>query len=130
MTGTAGIRASGRREAIHRFVAARDVHPSAEDVLVGVRREIPGIGLATVYRNLDILVAAGRLTRTVHDGVARYDSRTDPHHHFVCDRCGAVKNVDVKMPREVLQSAARQGRGKVESLSIEFRGVCRRCRSR
>ena len=125
-----GTRSSERREAIHRFVAAQGRHPSAEEILGGVRRKIPGMGLATVYRNLEILVAAGRLARTVHDGVARYDARTDPHHHFNCEQCGSVTNMDVAVPRQVLRTAARQSGGSVRSLSIELRGICGRCRGR
>lgn len=123
-------RSSERREAIHRFVAARTSHPSADEILAGVRKKMPGIGQATVYRNLEILVATGRLSRTMHDGVARYDARTGPHHHFICERCHAVTNVDVDVPRDVLRKVARQTGNEIQSLTIELRGLCARCRKR
>jgi len=119
------LRSSERREAIHRFVAAHVGHPTAEEILAGVRKKIPGVGLATIYRNLDVLTGEGKLSRTMHDGVARYDARTDPHHHFECTRCGAVTNVDVDVPRELTRAVRRVG--KVDAVAIEFRGVCRKC---
>ena len=121
-------RSSERREAIHRFVAAHGGHPTAEEILAGVRRKIPGVGLATIYRNLDTLVREGRLSRTTHDGVARYDVRTDAHHHFTCNRCGTVTNVDLDL-RETLARAARRA-GRVEEVSVEMRGICAKCLAR
>ncbi|MGH9456601.1 MAG: Fur family transcriptional regulator [Thermoanaerobaculia bacterium] len=126
MTGTVR-RASERREAIHRFVAAHRGHPTAEQILQGVRRGIPGIGLATIYRNLDVLVADGRLSRTVHEGVARYEARTDPHPHFRCERCGAVTDVDLDVA-PLLRAAARRTGGEISAVEVEVRGVCARCR--
>ncbi len=122
------LRSSERREEIYRFVAAHASHPTAEEILAGVRRTIPGVGLATVYRNLDQLVSEGRLSRTIHGGVARYDAEVGAHHHFTCERCGEVSNVEVTIPRELIRSAVPRSVGLVQSASIDFRGVCRRCR--
>lgn len=123
------LRSSERREAIHRFVAAHGSHPTADEILAGVRRIIPGVGLATIYRNLDVLVREGRLVRTVHDGVARYDAEVAPHHHFTCERCGEVSNVEAEIPRQLMRSTVPRTVGTVDSLTIEFRGFCRKCRS-
>ena len=124
----ARLRSSERREAVYRFVAAHRGHPTAEEILAGVRKSIPGVGLATIYRNLDVLVGEGRLARSTHSGIARYDAHTDAHHHFVCESCGSVTNVDLELPPDIVRSVARRARANVRSVSIELRGLCGACR--
>jgi Fur family peroxide stress response transcriptional regulator len=60
----------------------------------------------------------------------RYDANTDPHHHFVCTKCGLVRDFHAealggfRVPKEV------ESWGHVTEAHLELRGVCRRCRSR
>ncbi len=70
-------------------------HPTADQVLARVRRAIPRISLGTVYRNLEKLREQGRM-RVIRlgDGVAHFDAMTEAHDHFVCERCGAVTDLE------------------------------------
>ena len=54
-----GHRCTDQRAAVYRLVARSRVHPTAEDVFLGVRTEVPGISLATVYKSLETLVGCG-----------------------------------------------------------------------
>ncbi len=67
-----GHRYTDQRAAVFRFVARSRVHPTAEDVFLGVRTEVPGISLATVYKSLETLVSCG-LAKKLNpaDGSAR-----------------------------------------------------------
>src|SRR3712207_5850443 len=68
--------------------------PTADEVFTVVRREIPDISLATVYKALETLVSCGLATKlTYGDGSARYDARTDDHVHARCLGCGIVRDV-------------------------------------
>lgn len=129
MTEKRGTRhGSQQREAIYEYVASHGAHPSADQVYAGVRATFPTLGLATVYRNLSALVNEGRLTCSTHDGVARYDARTDSHHHFTCRECGRVQNLELELPDALLRSARRKVGGKIEAVSIDLSGVCGDCR--
>ncbi len=89
-----GHRYTDQRAAVFRLVARSRVHPTAEDVFLGVRTEVPGISLATVYKSLETLVSCGLAKKlTQPDGSARFCGRIEPHHHARCLACGSVSDV-------------------------------------
>ena len=88
-----GQRFTEQRAAVYRFLVGTDVHPTADDVFTSVRHEIPDISLATVYKSLETLVGCGLATKLRYgDGSARYDGRTDPHHHARCLSCSSSRS--------------------------------------
>lgn len=124
-------RGSMQREAIAAYLEAVPVHPTAEQVLRAVRKKIPGLGLATVYRNLEALVRDGRASRTVHPEGARYDTRVDPHHHFTCSGCGVVENVEPGPQEAAWIKAFQRASGvSVHRIVADIQGLCGACRRR
>src|SRR4051794_15281429 len=95
----AGWRCTRQRMAVYGHLtraAESHSHPTAEDVYQGVRRAIPSISLATVYKALEALVASGLVTRLPAgegDGSARYDARAESHYHLRCLKTGAVQDL-------------------------------------
>src|SRR3954471_8996761 len=83
----AGWRYTRQRAAVFAYLRAVDCHPTAEQVFTAVRREIPNISLATVYKALEALVDV-RLAHRVADetGPVRYDGRGEAHYHLRCER--------------------------------------------
>jgi Fur family peroxide stress response transcriptional regulator len=66
-------------------------HPYADEIHRRVRKKLPRIGLATVYRNLHRLVEDGKIRTVLLDKrVVRYDPETSDHDHFICESCGRV----------------------------------------
>ena len=125
---THGHRFTEQRGAVHRFLAGTDTHPTAEEVFHGVRGELPAISLATVYKNLETLVACGMaLKLTYSDGSSRYDGRTDPHHHARCNRCGGVTDVTGDLPPEVVRELRSRPGFHVTGYRLELTGVCSAC---
>jgi Fe2+ or Zn2+ uptake regulation protein len=57
----------------------------------------------------------------------RYDGNTDPHHHFVCERCGAIQDVDLALPEELHQRLRRKYRLSADRARIDFYGLCSGC---
>src|SRR5688572_2985427 len=83
-----GQRYTEQRAAVYRYLLGTDTHPTADDVFITVRHDIPDISLATVYKSLETLVGCGLAIKlTYGDGSARYDGRPDPHHPALCLRC-------------------------------------------
>jgi len=120
-------RTTRQLDATVRVLAASVAHPTAEQVLDGVRREVPAVGRGTVYRILGKLVADGH-ARVVHGSgrAARYDARLDAHDHFVCTRCTLVADVEQHGARRS-PVRARVGGHRVEGRTLTYFGVCRSC---
>ena len=88
-----GIKLTHQRTEIFREVAGSDEHPDAETVYQRVCKRVTGISRDTVYRTLATLESEGLIRRTeVLGGPTRYDANTERHHHFVCTKCGLVKD--------------------------------------
>jgi len=121
-------RRTRQRSAVYETVAATDTHPTAEWVYERVRHRIPRVSLGTVYRNLQLLVAEGKLRSWSRGRTLRYDADLSPHDHFLCRRCGFLDDLP-RRPRRYAEerSLARRGHA-VEERILEFVGVCRSCR--
>jgi len=124
-----GQRFTEQRAAVYRFLSGTETHPTAEEVFLAVRNEVPGISLATVYKSLETLVGCGLAQKLSYgDGSARYDGCTDPHHHARCERCGRVFDVPGELPRDELQALrSRAGPFRVTGYRLELTGYCSRC---
>jgi Fur family peroxide stress response transcriptional regulator len=123
------VRNSRQREAILRIVRGTACHPTAEWVYGQVKRDIPGISLGTVYRNLRLLTDSGELCSFEGaGGVSRYDGRTSPHYHFRCERCGALMDVEEPVDQDLDRRVALRTGLRVRCHVLEFRGYCTDCR--
>ena len=126
-----GQRFTEQRAAVYRFLAATDRHPTADEVFLQVRGAVPGISLATVYKSLETLVGCGLAVKLAYaDGSARYDGRTDPHHHVRCLACGRVSDIPARMPEDAVASLSEATEGfRITGYRLELAGYCRECDS-
>ena len=124
-----GQRFTEQRAAVYRYLAATDIHPTADEVFSAVRRDLPGISLATVYKSLETLVGCGLAVKlTYTDASSRYDGRTDPHHHARCVACGAVTDIPGELPsREITALRRRAGGFTITGYRLELSGYCPTC---
>jgi Fe2+ or Zn2+ uptake regulation protein len=125
-----GLRLTGPRHAVLEVVRGSESHPTAEDVHRLVRRRLPGVSLGTVYRNLWLLVAEG-LLKELPGPHARFDANTRAHHHFVCERCARIIDVDAALAEPhagalSARVAARTGLS-ITNHRIDLFGRCREC---
>lgn len=117
-------------QAIFDVVRAATNHPTALEVYERVRRERPGIGLATVYRILHQLTEQGLLSELEQGGEgSRFDARTRRHDHAICTSCGALLDIprDVAISREALQEATRLSGIELGSYEVRLYGRCAAC---
>lgn len=124
-----GQRFTEQRAAVFRFLSSTDEHPTADEVFLGVRQALPGISLATVYKSLETLVGCGLAVKlTYGDGSARYDGRTDPHHHARCVVCGTVRDIHGHLPEAEVQGLIGETEGfMVTGYRLELSGYCGAC---
>lgn len=127
--GASGQRFTEQRSAVFRFLRGTQSHPTADEVFLRVRSDVPGISLATVYKSLETLVGCGLATKLTYvDGSARYDGRTDDHHHVRCLACSRVMDLPHRVDDgevERLQASAEGFR--VTGVRLELTGYCPAC---
>ena len=124
----AGLRLTHQRFEIVREIAGSDEHPDVETVYRAVRTKVPTISLDTVYRTLASLTDLGQVGRVdAATGPNRYDANMTHHHHFVCVRCGSIRDVVDERLDAVNAPAGIASLGTVESVDVRFRGVCKEC---
>jgi Fur family ferric uptake transcriptional regulator/Fur family peroxide stress response transcriptional regulator len=110
------------------LVAAHD-HPTAAQVFDRVRERQSGIGAATVYRTLALLVSEGqaRMLALGEGASTRYDANVSRHDHVLCVDCGAAMDVEAPFPADALiEMSARTGYDLTE-YDVQFRGRCPSC---
>jgi len=123
-----GVKLTHQRLEIFRAVASSLDHPSAEAVHRAVQVTTPTVSLDTVYRTLWLLTDLGLLTTLgPRQDSVRFDANLESHHHYVCTRCGLVRDFEnddlnaLKIPDTVNHF------GQVVSTHVEVRGICDRC---
>ena len=93
------------------------------------------IGLATVYRSLDLLAEIGILQKMEFgDGCSRYEvNTTDPHHHhhhhLICTRCGKVIEFADDMLEDLENDIAQKSGFKIVDHQVKFFGICKECQA-
>ena len=119
-----------QRQVILEELAKVKCHPTAADLYEIVRRRLPRVSMATVYRNLEVLSSAGKIQKLQSGGEqARFDADTDMHDHVRCVRCGCVADVE-REPLVVSPPAAEDIEGfQIIGHRLEYLGVCPDCRA-
>ncbi len=124
-----GLRCTPQRYAVMAFLMDHFSHPTAAEIFEAVNRADPRCSRATTYNNLRDLVRAGLVREVAVEGrAARFDAKGLRHHHFICDRCGKVEDVewyDVPKP-----ASGSLGKRKLRQCEVIFRGLCAKCAPR
>ncbi|MBB6731091.1 transcriptional repressor [Cohnella zeiphila] len=128
-----GYKLTPQREATLRVLLENERdHLNAEEVFMLVKDKYPNIGLATVYRSLELLSELHIVEKiNFGDGGARFDLRSEDqphmHHHLICTRCGAVEEIkdDWLMPME--NRIEREFGFTVLDHRLDFQGICKEC---
>ena len=116
-----------QRQLILEAVRATNSHQTADELFQMIRRKLPTISLATVYRNLNFLSEIGEIRKLAMPGMPdRFDWRMDPHDHMVCDTCGQV--VDFVLPHDLGQEIASACGAQVDGYTLVAHGTCAHCR--
>jgi Fe2+ or Zn2+ uptake regulation protein len=123
-----GMRVTSQRLVIHRALADHGGHLTAEQVHELVQPALPGVTQQTVYTTLALLADLGVARRVAAPGSsARFEARTDAHHHAVCERCGAIEDLDVRVPVAKALGAARESGFTPTNTTVVVAGLCADC---
>ena len=126
---TGKLKHSRQRDAIMSILKNTNAHPSAEWVYNEVKKDFPNISLATVYRNLNLLLSTGELIRLdVGTGTEHYDADIENHYHFVCGECGSIIDLDSPQLTEIDRTVEKDTGFEVDNHSLLFYGMCQNCK--
>lgn len=133
---SASYKLTPQREATVRVLLEHETdHLSAEDVYLLVKEKSPEIGLATVYRTLELLSELKVVDKiNFGDGVYRYDLRQEGaahfHHHLVCIECGAVDEIQEDLLENVEKVVESRWNFIIKDHRLTFHGICYRCQQK
>jgi Fur family ferric uptake transcriptional regulator len=127
-----GVRVTPQRLLVLEALSAHGGHMTADEVLRWVARRSSALNLATVYRTLELLVSLGLAAQTDLGGDATAFELVGaaPHHHLVCERCGAVVEMDDTLFQSLRMDVLRRYGFDARSRHIALFGVCRDCQRR
>jgi Fur family peroxide stress response transcriptional regulator len=120
-----------QRLAIYRLLASDAGHPSAEDLFARIKPDMPSLSRGTVYRTLDLLHRHGLVHRVSAGGdTLRFDANLDEHHHLICVRCHAVRDLELDELPMPFEPPAQLHGFRVLGQHLHVMGICPGCRSR
>ena len=123
-----GIAVTHQRQVLYETMKTMHGHPSPEEVYARVKKKVPAISLATVYKNIHIFVESGVFREvSMHHGTVRVEMNGEPHHHMVCSKCKKIADIG----ESELGLAGPRGRLPggflVDRYAVDVIGVCASC---
>lgn len=119
-----------QREIVHQTILSMQGHVTADMVYERIHAAHPSISRATVYRNLRMLEAEGRILRIEVPGSADcFEARVREHYHIRCARCGKLFDAKLPyMPKLVEMEQAADSAFEICACNLLFVGYCPDCR--
>ncbi|WP_057978522.1 Fur family transcriptional regulator [Caloramator mitchellensis] len=122
-----------RRAILNAIIDSEGRHLSPEEIYDLVKMECPEIGLATVYRTVQLLEKMGILYKmNFDDGVSRYElvhsTEDHQHHHLICVKCGDIQEVEDDLLDSLEEKITGLYNFKITNHDVKFYGICKKCK--
>ena len=119
------MKVTPQRLEIMKYLDKHHIHPTAEDIYSALKKANPSLSKTTIYNTLDTLRNHGLIQAVgISESEMRYDFRNDMHHHFLCNDCGTIIDIDVKCS---FLDETLGGEHRVDEVHGYFKGVCKDC---
>ena len=120
---------SDLRDRIKNLLLQTEEHPTAAWVFDRLREEYPRVAIGTVYRNLNVLVSEGVVNNIKFDDpTEHYDANTSHHYHFICEKCGAIRDLPLPVDTQMERKVEDQTGFEIRNHRIDFYGLCDACK--
>ena len=121
-------RITTQRQVILEELGKLNTHPGADEIYKVVRRRLPRISLGTVYRNLEVLSALGKIQKLELSGsLKRFDWNTKKHYHIRCVRCNRVDDAPIAPLNQLENDLYKATVFEIIGHNLEFIGFCPEC---
>lgn len=128
MEGIENLGLTKQRETVLRVIRESGKHLTANEVYDNARRLMPGISFATVYNSLNYLKKEGLIGEIKFGTDANlYDRKLSRHDHALCNNCGKLVDLELSIPKKLLEEAATRSHFKPDSIELTLRGLCPEC---
>ena len=121
-----------RRSVLDTIIENNGRHLSAEEIYDIVKIKCPEIGLATVYRTMQIFEEVGLVYKhNFDDGRSRYELHNDEdhqHHHLVCKKCSSVIEVEEDLLEKLEEQVEKKYNFSITNHNVKFFGYCEKCK--
>jgi Fur family transcriptional regulator, ferric uptake regulator len=127
----AGHRSGGARSAVLELIARQDCCLTAQQIFDALRDDGRDVGIASIYRALELLTRMGLLRRVELAGAGGYEPSLpggEHHHHIVCERCGKVSRFEDEALERAIDRLAGELEYEVGEHEVVLRGACGDCR--
>ncbi|MFO7952195.1 MAG: Fur family transcriptional regulator [Bacillota bacterium] len=125
-----GYKLTGPRLAILQYLAREKGHPDITEIYEGIKQEYPGIGIATVYRNIDLFLRLGIVRAlTLKNSQLRYELNNpeDYHHHLICKSCQQIVEFGSCSFQSIAGEIEKVTRFQIDEHNLEVYGLCPKC---
>lgn len=122
-----------RKVVFEAFLENTDEHMTVEETYEYIIEDNPGIGIATVYRNVQLLKELNIIKRLIlNDGFTRYElsinKENDRHHHLICNDCGKIIEAKEELGESIEKIFDENYCFLVSDQQTKFFGLCKECR--
>ncbi|MDR5658108.1 Fur family transcriptional regulator [Serpentinicella sp. ANB-PHB4] len=121
-----------RRATLEVIINSQGKHLTTEEIYDEVKVNCPEIGLATVYRTLQLLDELSIISKiNLDDGCSRYELNTHDddhqHHHLICQQCGHIIEVELDLLEHLEEEIEKNYDFKIHDHKVKFFGFCSKC---
>jgi len=117
-----------QRTAVLQVIRDSEGHLTANEVFEDARRLLPGISFATVYNSLRYLSNEGLIGEvSFGKDATRYDRKLERHDHAICDNCGKLVDLELRIPNALIKEAAELSKFSAGSIELTLHGLCPEC---
>ncbi|ACL69347.1 Fur family transcriptional regulator [Halothermothrix orenii] len=122
---------SQRKDILKVLIKNKERHFSAEELYEEVKKINPDVGLATIYRNLEIFSELGITHQLDFDGnFKKYElSLERHHHHLICKNCGKIIEFNDDVLEDFEKDLEKHYNFKIVDHQIKFYGICQDCKN-
>jgi Fe2+ or Zn2+ uptake regulation protein len=119
------IKITPQRLEILKYLDKHRTHPTVDEIFIALKEENPSLSKTTVYNSVDVLKEHGIIQSISISGFEqRYDFKQGMHHHFLCNKCGRITDIDIECPNLGKMLATGD---KIEEVHGYFKGICKKC---
>ncbi len=123
------LRITPQRFAVYANLLSRCDHPTVEEILHDINQDLPIASKASVYSALTVLRSCGLVREVLlEEGITRFDAKVEPHHHFICEQCGTIIDLDWQTFAHLFPYQLNSGL-QVNSYEVTVKGICQNCQS-
>ena len=105
-------------------------HATTEELIDYIKKNYDQISLATIYRNISILLDEHKIKRVKLQDDDVLETIKQNHYHFVCQKCGNIYDVDQNKASTIMDNFKSLSGYEILECDIYLYGICQKCKKK